>query len=127
MPPKSRREENITVKVETQPRRRVAAPNMAAAVHHAPHPTKPLRGVDAVPVERRRQLLWISVVVCAVIILGSWGFIAKYEYSSPSGDNQFLKDISGAIKNFHLPGQEVNARNSEAQKLDQQVFPQFQH
>ncbi|MBI3572990.1 MAG: hypothetical protein HY092_02195 [Candidatus Kerfeldbacteria bacterium] len=76
------------------------------------------------PEERRRRLMWTSVLVLMILIVVGWAASFKYE-RTPSGEDNIFQQLSQAIKSFRLAPKTPAPANKEVQSLQHQVFPQF--
>lgn len=74
--------------------------------------------------QRRRTMRWV-VGLAAVIIIGGWLSIVRYEVSTHGSTGNILSDIFRSFKSLKLGGAKPSPQELEIQQYQQQVFPQF--
>lgn len=89
-------------------------------------PKKPVQQKPAVmPEAQRRRVMWWTVGVGAVIIVGGWLATVKYEVQSTGGKSSFIGDVIHTLRSFSLGGTKPTPKQQEIKQYEQQVFPQF--
>lgn len=78
-------------------------------------------------VERRRRLMWWLVGGGTAVIVIGWLAVVRYEFNGNGNQPNLFSDLGRLLKTVRWPGSpEPTPAEKEIQRLDQQVFPQFQ-
>lgn len=79
------------------------------------------------PEAKRRRLMWWLVGGGAAIIFAGWMSVVRLEITTGQSGANILTDVFHRLATFHLPGGgSKSAAQQQIDKLNQQIFPQFQ-
>ncbi len=73
-----------------------------------------LEKLRAKPKEKKVQLLWLTTVVAAIVLIGAWILIGNYDSGSPK-NLELFKTIQNSIKNFKMDKTQLTPASGQNQ------------